>query len=123
MNRFAFFMCFGVGSLVFTSAALSAEIKAPKKQRLHIVVDADGNVEITPAKDSAQKSDKKLDITCERVRFVPPKKGQSSIEMNFIGAVRMVSGNSHTEAKQMTLSIPDGVKIMLNMKGIFGIGK
>jgi hypothetical protein len=116
MSRIAFFACFGL-AVVSNSTAFSAEGTPAKKQRLRVILDADGNVEITPTTVTAQKSDKKLVITCERVRFKPPKKGQSSIEMVFVGAVRMVSKSSHLEAKRMTLSIPDGVKSLLTIIG------
>jgi hypothetical protein len=113
-------MCFGLGSAVF-SPALSAENTTIKKHRLRVVVDADGNVEITPTKTAARKSEKKIVITCERIRFSPPKKGHSSIEMIFIGTVRMVSGTSTMNAKRMTLSIPDGVRLLLKTAGVRGI--
>ena len=117
MNRFVLFVCIGLAPAVFNSAALSAEPTVAKKQRLRVVVDAEGNVGITPTEATARKSEKKIVITCDRIRFSPPKKGHNSIEMIFIGSVRMVFRDSQFESKRMTLSIPDGVKAYFNING------
>ena len=106
----------------FNSNAFSAEKAKPSKLRLRVVVDSQGNVEISSSRETAKnaRSEKgKLVVFCDRIRIAQPKKDRNSIDLVFVGTVRAASKLSRFEAATMTLSLPRGAKLLLNIDDIF----
>ena len=105
----------------FNSNSFPAKKAKPQKLRLRVVVDSQGNVEISSSPETeknARSQQDKLVVFCDRLRIAQPKKHRNSIDLIFVGSVRATSKLSRFEAATMTLSLPEGVKQLLNINDI-----